>query len=252
MPTIRTLSLIVAIVSVSFVSIPTIAKEITFGMREVAPYVMKTATGMTGLDYEIIAAALAHRGHQLTVKLYPFARLVTTFNDNREIEAAAPVLASFKVDGTLTDPFITYENIGLSLEQAKLPLTQIADLAQFRIIAFQNAKAALGPEFAAAVAANPGYREEATQQVQIRALFNGRTDLVIGERRILHYFIQDPSTGINPSLVATEHRLFAPTHYSAVFRDPTLAVDFNAGLAAIKASGLYDALLKKYSKLPAS
>ncbi len=225
---------------------PTSAKEISFGLREVAPYVMNRETGITGLDYDIIAAALAEKGHRLSVKLYPFARLVSTFNENKDIEAAAPVVASFNLQGTLTEPFLTYRNIGLSLAQAHVPVTTVADLDRVQIIAFQNARNALGPAFAAAVAKNSRYREEANQQLSVRVLFNGRADLIIGERRILYYFINDPTTGINKSIETVEHPLFAPTHYSVIFRDPALAEDFNAGLAAIKASGLYDAILQKY------
>ncbi|KJV08592.1 hypothetical protein VZ95_16815 [Elstera litoralis] len=229
-----------------FVCTPIKANEISFGMREVAPYVMKTETGVSGLDYEIIAAALAQKGHSLSVKLYPFARLVATFDANPAIEAAAPVISSFPVTGWLSEPFITYRNIALSLAPANLSVNTIADLARFQIIAFQNARNALGAEFAAAVAHNSRYREESSQQLAVRILFNGRTDLVIGERRILNYFIQDPTTGIDRSIAPREHPLFAPIHYSVVFRNPALAEDFNAGLAAIKASGLYDAIMQKY------
>lgn len=222
------------------------AKEISFGMREVAPYVVKTATGVSGLDYEIIRAALAEKGHSLAVKIYPFARLIATFNDNKEIEAAAPVVASFNLQGILTEPFITYRNIGLSLAQARLPINSIADLATLQIIAFQNARSVLGPGFAAAVGNNNRYREESNQQLSVKVLFNGRADLIIGERRILNHFINEPSTEINNSIETIEHPLFSPVHYSVIFRDPALAADFNSGLAVIKASGAYDAILQKY------
>lgn len=225
---------------------PIDAKEISFGMREVAPYAIKTETGAAGLDTEIIAAALAERGHRLAVKFYPFARLIATFNDNKEIEAAAPVVPRFNLTGTLTEPFITYRNIGLSLAQAHLNVATLADLAHLQIIAFQNARNALGPEFAAAIAQNNRYREESSQQLSVKVLFNGRADLIIGERRIFRHLINDPTTEINKSIETVEHPLFEPTHYSVIFRDPALAEDFNAGLAAIKASGLYDAILQKY------
>ncbi len=246
MPKIRAYFPFFSAILSGFVCTPINAKEISFGMREVAPYVIKTETGAAGLDYEIIAAALAEKGHRLTVKFYPFARLIATFNTNQEIEAAAPVVTRFNLTGTLTDPFLTYQNVGLSLAQANLPVQTLADLATFRVIAFQNARNALGPEFAAAVANNSNYREESNQQLTVRILFNGRADLIIGERRIFRYFINDPATGINNSIAAREHPLFAPTNYSVIFRDPALAADFNAGLAAIKASGLYDAILQKY------
>ncbi|MFD2265280.1 substrate-binding periplasmic protein [Lacibacterium aquatile] len=215
-------------------------------MRLVAPYTVKTETGYGGLDYELIQAALAKKGHTLKVTILPFARLVATFNENKELEAAAPVLPSFNIPGTLSEPFITYTNVGLSLEKTKLSVSTMADLSNVRVIAFQNARSALGPDFAAAVEKGGKYREEALQQLQLKALFNDRADLVVGERRILKYFIQDPETGVDSTLKTVEHPLFNPVHYSVVFRDPALAADFNAGLAALKASGEYDAIVKKY------
>lgn len=222
------------------------AKEINLGMRQVSPYVIKTDSGYSGLDYEIIAAALAKKGHTLKVTILPFARLVATFNENTALDAASPVVSTFNVNGTMTDSFITYTNVGLSMEKAQVPVKTVEDFGKVRVIAFQNAKNVLGSAFQAAVEGNSKYREEANQQLQLKALFNDRTDVVIGERRILKFFINDPSTEVDAGLKTVEHNLFNPVNYSVVFRDAALAKDFNEGLAAIKASGEYDALLKKY------
>lgn len=223
-----------------------IARDVAVGLRLAPPYVQATANGILGIEHDIIAAALAERGHRLVPKLYPFARLVMTFNQNEAIDAAAPVIASLPVKGTLSASYLTYHNIGLSLANATVRADQIADLSRPSIVAFQNARVLLGPEFAAVVAQNPMYREEANQQNQVRVLFNARTDLIIGERRILQYFITNPEPDVDTKLPVREHLLFAPINYSVVFRDPALAQDFDEGLAAIKASGLYDAILQKY------
>ncbi len=229
-----------------FLSLSATAKEITFGTREARPYVIKNGADVSGLDHEIIAAALAHKGHSLNLKFFSFARLAATFNDNKELDGAAPVLPTFKLDGKFTEPFTVYENIGLSLKKSNLTLKTLADLSTLKVIAFQNARVALGPDFAAAIDSNPNYREETNQNLQLRALFNGNLDVVIGERRILNYLVKDPTANVDASSETMEHRLFKPLNYSAVFRDPALAEDFNAGLAAIKASGLYDTILQKY------
>lgn len=223
-----------------------IARDVTVGLRVAPPYVQATDGGVTGIEHDVIAAALAERGHRLVPKLYPFARLVMTFNQNEAIDAAAPVIASLPVKGTLSNPYLTYHNIGLSLANATVRADQIADLSRPSIVAFQNARVLLGSEFAAAVAQNPMYREEANQQNQVRVLFNARADLIIGERRILQHFIVNPEPDVDTKLPVREHLLFAPIDYSVVFRDPALAQAFNEGLAAIKASGVYDAILRKY------
>lgn len=222
------------------------AREVRIGLREVPPYVVQAGDSFVGLDYEVIAAALAQRGHSLRVTLMPFARLTSTFKENIAIDAAAPVIADFDVGGTISAPYILYTNIALSLEKTGVQLAKMADLGTYRIMAFQNAQAALGPGFKAATAANPNYREESNQLLALRALFFERTDIVIGERRILRYLIGDPASGIDPTVRTIEHQVFAPISYSVVFRDPSLAADFNAGLAEIKANGTYAAILRQY------
>jgi polar amino acid transport system substrate-binding protein len=222
------------------------AKELNFATRESRPYMIKNETDMAGIDYEIITAALAHRGHSIKWKFFPYARLVATFNDSKELDGAGPTLPSFKLEGTLTEPFTTYQNIALSLEKANFTINSINDLAPLNVISFPNARQVLGPIFASTVGSNPNYREETNQQVQLLALYKGRLDVVVGDRRVLNYWTKHPTSELDLTVKTVEHRLFQPVHYSAVFRDPALAEDFNAGLAAIKASGAYDAILKKY------
>ena len=222
------------------------ARDVAVGLRSAPPYVIASPTGVSGIEHDIIAAALAERGHKIVPKLYPFARLVLTFNQNEAIDAAAPVNASLPVKGTLSAPYVTYTNVGISLVSGRVKAQHMADLGMLSVVAFQNARVLLGPAFADVIAPNPNYREEANQQNQIRVLFNARADLIIGEQRILHYFIAHPEPDIDATPPVREHPLFAPIDYSVVFRDPTLAQDFNEGLAAIKASGAYDAILQKY------
>lgn len=221
-------------------------KDVAVGLRFAPPYVIQSGPTIAGLEHDIIAAALAERGHRMVPKLYPFARLLLTFNQNDAIDAAAPVNARLPLQGTLSNPYITYTNIGLSLVNGRVKAENLADLSSLNIVAFQNARTLLGPAFADAVSQNPNYREEANQQNQIRVLFNARADLIIGERRILRYFIDHPEPDVDATPPAREHPLFTPIDYSVVFRDSALAQDFNEGLAAIKASGVYDAILRKY------
>lgn len=222
------------------------AREVRIGLREAPPYVLQAGDSFVGLEYEIIAAALAYRGHTMKVVLMPFARLTGTFQENLAIDAAAPVIQNFNVGGEISDPYIVYTNIALSLEKTGVQLSKMSDFGTYRIIAFQNAQAALGLTFKAATANNPNYREEASQLLALRALFFERTDIVIGEYRILRHFMGDPASGIDTSLKTHEHRVFAPISYSVVFHDPALMADFNAGLAALKTDGTYDVLLRKY------
>lgn len=222
------------------------AKEIKVGLRDIPPYVIRQGDQFAGLDYDIIAGALAQRGHSLTVILLPYARLTRPLQENPEIDAAAPVLGGFNVGGTISNPYLTYHNIALSLAKTGVQLASIQDLRRYRVIAFQKAHLALGPDLQAIADGNPAYREEANLLPAIRALYFERTDVVVGDRRIIRHFIDDLGGEIDLKLGTVEHLLFAPVDFSAAFRDPLLAADFNEGLQALKRSGAYAVLLRKY------
>lgn len=227
---------------------PLAADEITFAFRPVPPYVMVDSAGKySGIEYDLIVAALAAKGHTVKPQTMPQARLVDTFKAGG-VQAAAPVLPSTASGGTLSDSYITYNNVAMALKSSGLSIGSLADLKGLSIVAFQTANKALGPDFAAVVQGNPKYVEEAAQVTQIRLLVGKRVDVVIGESRILNYFLRSPDTGVDPGTAVVEFKIFPPTAYRVAFANAKYAADFNAGLAAIKANGTYDAIIAKYMK----
>ncbi len=224
------------------------AQEITFGFRLVPPYVMVDKDGnYSGIEYEIVAAALGVKGYTVKASNYPLARLVNTIT-TKGIQGAAPILPSHNTGAFLSDSYIAYNNVALGLKKKGLSIKGTADLKGLAVMAFQTAKTVLGPDFGAAVEGNPKYVEEGQQVLQIRTLFADRTDVVIGESRILHWYIRAPETGVAASTEVQEFRIFPPTNYCAAFIDAKVAGAFNEGLKAIKANGSYDKIIAKYTK----
>jgi polar amino acid transport system substrate-binding protein len=177
----------------------------------------------------------------------PLARLIATFNEGG-VKGAATMLASTATTGTVSASYITFNTVAMVLKSSGLKIEKIADLKGLGIVAFQTAAKVLGADFAAAVEGNPKYVEEAAQITQIRMLVGKRVDVVIGESRILNYFLKSPETGVDSATPVVEFRIFNPTNYSAAFANPKHAEDFNAGLAEIKRNGTYDAIMAKYTK----
>jgi polar amino acid transport system substrate-binding protein len=223
-------------------------EEISFGFRPMPPYVMVDKNGNhSGLEYDIIVAALAVKGHTVKAQDLPLARLIQTLKA-KEIKAGAPVLPSHDTGAVMSDSYISYNNVALALKRKNLQIKTVADLKGLGVIAFQTAKAVLGPDFAAAMEGNARYVEDAQQVTQIRTLFAERVDVAIGESRILAYYVADPATKVDRTIAVQEFRIFPPTNYRVGFVDPKLAADFNEGLKAIKADGTYDKIVAKYSK----
>jgi polar amino acid transport system substrate-binding protein len=224
------------------------ADEILFGFRPVPPYVIEAeGKALSGMEYDIIVAALAVKGHTVKPQLFPLARLIETFKAGT-IQGAAPILPSQGTGGTLSDVYLVYNNVALALKSKNLKIKTIADLKGLSVIAFQRATIVLGPDFAKAMEGNKSYLEEAAQVTQIRLVFAGRSDVAIGETRILRYFIKAPETNVDASVPIEEFRIFPPTEYRVAFANPKHAADFNEGLAVIKKNGTYDAIIAKYSK----
>jgi len=221
------------------------ADEIRIAFALVPPYVMQDAdNSFSGLEYEIVKAALAAKGHMLKPVVYPLARLIETVKIG-QVDAAARILPSHETGRHLSDVYIYFSNVAIGLQRKNLAIASISDLSGTRMVAFQRATLALGPEFLAATKASE-YTEVANQTVQILMLFNDRVDLAIGDSKILHYLIRDPKTGVDGSTPVVEHRIFPETPYRVAFVNQRYMQDFNAGLAIIKANGVYDAISAKY------
>lgn len=225
------------------------AEPVRFGLREAAPLVYSTPDGsLTGLEYELLDAVLTAAGLHMEPFVGSNARLVVASN-GAAVDGFAPVVGEPPPDIILTDAYITYQNVAISLVSGNISLTRPDDLRHWRVLAFQRANRVLGPEFAAAVAAAPDYREEPKQALQANGLLLGRYDVVVAETRILHYHIAQALDGTGPKhrpLPITEHRIFPPTNYSAGFRDPALVARFNEGLQRVRDDGTYAAILARY------
>lgn len=223
-----------------------VAQPIVTGFRLVPPYVIQQSDGrLTGLEFELVSAAAAAGGLELRAEVAPFGRLPEDFRRGT-VQAFTPASRDLQLPGCLSDTVLVYRNTAFTLQQRGLRIAGIADLGGHDVLAFQNAHAVLGPEMAALRAANPRYREVANQMLQIRALFSDRTDVVIADRRIFRYLMRSPETGFDRVPAVSEHAIFPPTPYSVAFRDPQHCTAFNAGLAQIRRSGMFDEIMRRW------
>lgn len=231
--------------------LPARAQEVLkIGLRPVPPYVMTTADGRYfGLEYDLIAEALRRSDIQFEVRLYPLSRLIYAYDGVQEVDAAAPVTSRFNVGGRLSGAYIRYQNVAISLAAQPLALTRVQDLAGLRVMAFQNSRQVLGPEYAAAVAQGQ-FTEQANQELQMVNLLSGRTDVIIGDRRIFQYLYGTLNRGGAPyGAVIREHVLFPPTDYSVAFRSAAQAEKFDAALAEMRKDGTEKQIFQRYDTL---
>lgn len=217
------------------------------------PYVInEDGKGASGFEYEILSAALAHKGH--TVKPVFVAmgaipkNLMTKQADGAQ--RGAPELR--EADGYFyaDEPTVEYEDVVISIKANKVAVNSMADLKGLRIIAFQGASTFLGPDYAAAVKGNDKYAESSDEKRRVQQLYAGGVQAYVGDLNVFKYY-KGLAIGVDTTPEFAVHRVFTPSRQTinhAVFRDKQVRDDFNAGLKKLKASGQYKLLVKKYIK----
>ena len=207
------------------------------------PYVIRD-TG-TGLEVEILHLIFHEMGYDLNPVFQPPTRSVRSLELGR-VDAMATITNAPQF--ALSAPYVTFRNFAWTLKRKNLPIKTLADLAKYRIIAFQNARSFLGTEFEKSVGKNPNYQEYADQNRQIKMLLTDRTDVVICEERtfqINRRAIASESGVLLPEI--EKHALFNESKYSVAFRNPKLRDSFNEALFKLQSHNAFDKIYKKYA-----
>lgn len=224
--------------------------DISIGFRASAPYLIRANDGsLSGLEFELVMQAAGAAGMTPRAVLTPFGRLPEDFRRG-SIQAFVPANPAMNLPGCISDTVLVYRNMAFSLKSRGLTIASAADLAALDVTAFQNAQLLLGPGVGALMLNPDRYREVANQMLQVRALFSGRTDVVLAERRIFHFMMRSPEAGVNTALPLAEHDIFPPTPYGVAFQRQDDCVSFNRGLAALRRSGVYDEVLRRWDSAP--
>lgn len=223
------------------------AETVSVGMGlNKPPYVMEA--GKAGLEVEIAQQALAVAGHTMLAQQLPPARGLMLQRAG-QLDMLLSVDEGIGGNGYFSEPYLNYQNVAMSLAYRKLPIKRIEDLANYSVAAFQNASVILGERFKAMASHHPNYKEYPQQIIQNNLLFSERVDVIVGDRRVLHYLTGLLDHRVDASKPVTIHAVFSPSPRKAVFKDAALRDQFNSGLKTIQANGVYDAILKKHANL---
>ncbi len=208
------------------------------------PYVFELGNG---INVDIVRASLEPYGYHVVPVFVAMGRGFELFAEKR-LDGITVIREDSGISANYSKAYIQYHNHAFALKSRHMGIRGIADLKGKAIIAFQNAHKFLGADFAQAVAGNPDYKEMANQETQVQMLLLGRTDVAVMDESIFRFYREKLiSEGKVPR--STEYEafsLFPASSYKAAFVDARMRDDFNRGLAAIKRSGQYDAIYRKY------
>lgn len=205
-----------------------------------------------GIVIDIMREALAPAGYTPSFLFAPNRRV------SHELEQGSVGgvynLAFGTIDGVhYSAPVIEYQNVAVTLSSAGIRLDSLQALRGLRIAAFQNAPAFLGEEFGALVSDHNAYQEVANQRSQLSLLFKGGADVIILEKRIFEYFLEQRRLSGADIQPVTFHALFPPAPRYAAFREQHVREQFDAGLKILRASGRYQEIIQRYlPELPGS
>lgn len=199
-----------------------------------------------GLEFEIIAAAVRAAGFRLDARYAPMERLHHALRRG-ELDGIATTSSRSGVEAHYSAPYIYYRNVAAALSSRGYRIHSIAELGRYSISSFQRARYLLGAEFQAMAESNPRYREEAQQINRNRLLYSGRVEVVVGDVRILRYFNREVADQVDTRQPLTLYQLFPATGYSVGFRRSAQRDRFDQGLAAIRASGEYEEIERRYA-----
>jgi polar amino acid transport system substrate-binding protein len=147
---------------------------------EKPPYI-KMAT-QTGYELELLSAVVKRMGFDSQFIHVPNGRLLDLFNEG---QADMVSLQRGAVPGFYaTQSYISYQNILIVRQDLYKDIFSLSDLVGLRVMAFQNARLFLPPEYADAISKSSSYLEVVEQHQLPALLLKNRVDVLVMDRNI--------------------------------------------------------------------
>lgn len=218
--------------------------ELTAGFSK-PPFVIENNAHYRGIQLDLITEIFALENQAVNFIHVPLARSFSSVSKWHSDGTITLPSAHQQDNVFISEPYISYQNVVVTLAEDNLIIDTLDDLSGKNVIAFQTARKFLGRDYIEAIKNAEYYQEMADQIKQIELLFIKRTQVLVLDINILKHFLyshRDKKYN-KPYKV---HRLFTPRVYSAGFKSKEIRDQFNRGLKVIKANGKYQKILDKY------
>lgn len=218
--------------------------ELTAGYSK-PPFVIENNEQYSGIQLDLITEIFAVENQAVNFIHIPLARSFSSV-DKWHSDGTITLPRSHKKNRVfISEPYISYQNVVVTLAEDNIKIDTLDDLSGKYIIAFQSARKFLEEDYSKAILHAQDYQEMADQLKQIELLFINRTQVLVLDINILkHFLFTHRDDKYNKPYVI--HQLFRPRKYAAGFKSEAVRDQFNRGLAVIKANGKYQEVLDKY------
>lgn len=208
------------------------------------PYVIEKTR--SGFELELIQQLLMLMGKEPEFIFIPYGRSekMLALPDINAVMTANKQM--FPNIDTLSENYITYQNVAISLTKDAISLNSISDIGNYSIASFQLAHKILGEEFSLAVTNSSIFIQVANQETQVQLLFLGRVDIIVMDIKIFSHYLAKLKMNDRQSEIQIHH-LFPINPFRIAFKNSADVDAFNQALASYKATKKYQKLIEKYN-----
>ena len=207
------------------------------------PYIIEEL--QSGFEIELITHVLTQMNIRPSFLYVPLGRSVDLLD--KDVGQALLTVNKNIVsnDEHRTEPYVVYQNVAISLKDSKIKISDISELTEYRVAAFQMANRYLGKKYGRTVKRSKHYLEVPNQFRQVKLFLEKRVEVVVMDINIFNYYLEKVE-GPNAKTEVDIHYIFPRNPYSLAFKDTKYVKPFNYHLAIFKESPEYQALLQQY------
>ncbi len=221
------------------------ADNITLGTSNAPPYMIKESN--SGIDIEIAKTVLEKLGHRVTIKYFSLDRAKIELEE-KKIDAMVPLFSSAGSEKVyVSNPHVLYRPTAFSLKGKKLEVNTLQDLKKYRLMTFQGAKGYFGPEFKEVANQAKSYKEHFDMTKLVMLLYRQRTDIVLLDYNIFHYYLKDINFTKKLEILKT-HQILPKVPAVVGFNNKKLRDQFNEELKKLYDDGTQRSIINKYIK----
>lgn len=165
--------------------LPVYSKEIkmSFGSK-IPPYVLPEDD--TGIELDIIRAALAYKGHTLKPMYFQLYKVPIVLKENLVDAAMTDLGMDLSSHGYYANPAVVYNNVFITLKKNNYQIDTPEDLSSLILTSFQGAVKRY-PKWLEPVKAKYNYFEQNNQSLQVLVLHKQRVDVILSDINIYKY-----------------------------------------------------------------
>ena len=240
------LSLLISFMSVAVFAFPNKEKidniELVAGLIK-PPFIIEEKG--KGLQLDLIREAFKLSDIAVEFTHMPLGRNITGFR-RYNADGVITVPPEYKYPNIfVSEPYITYQNVAVSLAENDFTINSVRDLSDKSIIAFQNAHKFLGREYKENVSNLIEYREIANQLTQIELFFLRRAEVIVLDLNIFKFFVKSHNEAIFNKQYKI-HYIFNERPYSVGFKSEKLKNIFDQNINTLKDIGRYQLIFDEY------